>query len=62
MKATVDAELCTGCALCPDVSPDAFEMDGEVAKARLDSVPAGAEDDTREAAESCPVEAIEISE
>ena len=62
MKAIIDAELCTGCGLCADISPDVFVMDGDLAVAADQSVPPGAQDDTREAMESCPVEAIEIDE
>jgi len=60
MKATVDEDLCTGCGLCADVSPDVFEMEDDVAKVIANPVPEDAEDDTTEAAESCPVEAIEL--
>ncbi len=54
--------MCTGCGLCPDICPAVFEMDGNVARASADPVPADAEDTCRDAAESCPVEAIEIEE
>jgi len=62
MKASVDADLCTGCGLCEDTCPEVFEMDEELAKVIVDEVPAGAEENCREAAESCPVEAIIIEE
>ena len=62
MRASVDEDLCTGCGLCEDTCPEVFEMDGEVAKVIVDDVPAAAEDTCREAAESCPVEAIAIEE
>lgn len=62
MKATVDTDMCTGCGLCPDICPAVFEMDGDVAKARVDTVPSDAEDRCRDAAESCPVEAIVVEE
>lgn len=62
MKAKVDPDMCTGCGLCPDICPAVFEMDGDVAKAKLDPVPPDAEEDCREAADSCPVEAISIEE
>lgn len=62
MKAKVDPDICTGCGLCPDICPQVFEMDGDIAKAKGDTVPADAEDACREAAEGCPVEAISIEE
>ena len=62
MKAVVDAELCTGCGLCADISPKVFTMKGEVAVAIEGSVPPDVAAETHEAKESCPVEAIEISQ
>jgi ferredoxin len=62
MKAIVDQDTCTGCGLCPDICPAVFELEGDVAKVIADPVPADAEEDAREAAESCPVEAITIQE
>ena len=62
MKAEVDPDMCTGCGLCPDICPQVFEMDGDVARAKVDLVPADAEGTCRDAAEGCPVEAIEIEE
>jgi ferredoxin len=60
MKAKVDPDLCTGCELCVDTAPDVFEMKGDVAVAKVDAVPADSEDAAKEAAESCPAEAIAI--
>jgi ferredoxin len=53
---------CTACELCVDICPDVFEMGDEIAQ-----VVAGADfeknhDCINEAAESCPVEAIIISQ
>ena len=62
MKATVDKSLCVGCGLCSDICPEVFEMDGDQAVAKVDKVPAGAEDACREAARQCPTEAIKINE
>lgn len=60
MKATIDEDLCTACELCVDTCPEVFEMGDDVAVVKVDVVPADAEDDTREAAESCPAECIII--
>jgi len=62
MKASVDPDLCTGCGLCEDICPEVFELQDEVAVAKVDVVPPDAEETCREAAESCPVEAISIEE
>lgn len=60
MKARVDPSTCTGCGLCTDTCPQVFEMDGDVAKAKVSVVPLEVETLCREAADACPVEAIEI--
>ncbi len=64
MKITIDKNKCIGCGSCLAVCPDLFEM-GDDNKARLKE---GAEnkDDAevqkcaQEAADICPVKAIEI--
>lgn len=62
MKAFVD-EKCIGCGLCPQICPDVFELnDTGVAVVKVDTVPPEAEESCREAASSCPVEAISIQE
>jgi len=62
MKAVVDAETCVGCGLCADGCPAVFEMNDDVAKVIVAEIPAGAAEDAKEAAESCPVDAIAIEE
>ena len=62
MKASVDADTCTGCELCVDTCPDVFEMTDDLAVAKADPVPADAADACRDAASGCPVEAIKIEE
>lgn len=61
MKATVDADTCTGCGLCVDTCADVFELgDDSIAKVKANPVPPAAEGACRDAASNCPVEAIKI--
>ncbi len=62
MRAIVDPDTCIGCELCPSICPEVFEMEGNVAITIKDPVPPDVEDTAREAAESCPTEAIKIEE
>ena len=62
MKAIVDEETCTGCGLCEQICPEVFELVDDVAKVKIDPVPAGQEDSCREAADACPVEAITVED
>jgi len=62
MKAVVDQDTCVGCELCSDNCPEVFEMEDGVAKTIVNEVPAEAIDTCRDAADSCPVEAITIEE
>jgi ferredoxin len=58
MKATVDADLCTGCGLCESTCPEVFELQDDVAVVKVDTVPKDVEESCKQAAEDCPVEAI----
>ncbi len=62
MKVSIDAELCTACELCVDTCPEIFEMGDDSATVKVDTVPEDQEDCVREAAENCPVEAIQVEE
>jgi ferredoxin len=63
MKASVNKDLCTGCGLCVDTCPDVFEMgDDAIAVVRIDTVTPENQETCREAADNCPVEAIDIRE
>ncbi|NIM02925.1 ferredoxin [bacterium] len=62
MKATVDKELCTGCGVCADTCPEVFVLDDDTARVIVNEVPEGAKESCKEAAESCPVDAITVEE
>ena len=62
MKVRVDEEACVGDGTCVDVCPEIFEMQGDVAVAKMEEVPEELEGSCKEASESCPVEAILIEE
>jgi ferredoxin len=63
MKAKVDPNTCIGCELCTTICPDVFRMgDDGLAHTTVDTVSGEFEDAVREAAESCPVDAISINE
>jgi ferredoxin len=61
MQAFVNRATCIGCGLCADISPSVFSMRETVAEAILSKVPADLEEACRNAAQSCPLEAIELT-
>jgi ferredoxin len=62
MKVKVDPDLCTGDEICTQVCPEIFEMQGDKAVAKMEKVPDDVKDLVKEAADSCPSEAIIIEE
>ncbi len=60
MRVTVDEETCIGCGLCAETCPEVFEMKDDKAVAKMDEVLDNLADTCREAAEECPVEAIQV--
>lgn len=62
MKAIVDENLCIGCGICEAICPDVFELEDGIAKVKVTPVSEANAGDCREAAESCPVEAISIED
>ena len=61
MEVKVNDE-CSACGICEDVCPEVFELGDEKVEVKVSPVPAELEEKVREAAEECPVEAIEVSE
>lgn len=60
MKARVDDNLCIGCGLCVDACPDVFELKDDKSCVRVEPVPANLETAVKEAADTCPVDAITV--
>jgi ferredoxin len=64
MKVWVDPERCQGHTLCSMIAPDSFQLsDIDGSSSAIDEVvPADREDKVREAAQSCPEQAIIITD
>lgn len=62
MNVRVDEEVCVGCGTCADMCPEIFEMQGDIAAAKITAIPDNLQEACREAAEACPVEAIIVEE
>jgi len=62
MKVKVDPDLCTGDEICVQMCPEVFEMEDDKAIVLQEEVPEELQDSVREAAYSCPSEAIIIEE
>jgi len=62
MKCRVDPDLCTGDDICVQVCPEVFEIEDDKAIVKMDEIPEDLQDSVREAADSCPSEAIIIEE
>ena len=62
MKVHVDEDACVGDGTCAEICPEVFEMRGDLAVVTKDEIPEEFEEKCREAADSCPVEAIAIEE
>ena len=63
MQVRVDPAICQGHTLCAMTAPDLFVLSDEDghAQAASEEVPAGQEELAREAARSCPEQAIILS-
>lgn len=63
MKAFVDQDTCISCGMCVSACNDVYEFNADgKAEATVDLVPPELEEDARQAANNCPVDAIGITE
>lgn len=62
-KVTVDKDLCIGCGLCADTCPEVFQLEDD-GKVGVKSQEAAKEKLAccKDAAATCPVEAIKVEE
>jgi ferredoxin len=60
MKVRIIREECIACGVCADIAPAIFEMGDGGAQIKVDEVPESEQEAVREAAESCPAEAIVV--
>ena len=61
MKLKVNQEACIGCGACVATAEDLFEINDEgLSQAKVEEVPKDYEEEAQEAADSCPVNAIEV--
>jgi len=54
----VDKEICIRNESCKEISREIFEGEGNVAMVKIEEVPENLKDKCKEAAPSCPLEAI----
>lgn len=61
MQAMVLEKACIQCGLCASLCPEVFSLEaGEPARVTADSIPDALKIGVQEAADSCPVAAIEV--
>lgn len=60
MRVTINEDYCVGSGLCEMTCPEVFEV-RDMARVKVDPIPAEWEESAREAARGCPTEAIELS-
>lgn len=62
MKAVVNKNTCIGCGICVEICPEIFELDPQgLSESMLTEVSSYYISDAKEAANSCPTNAISIS-
>ena len=62
-KVRVDKDVCIGCGVCNATCPEVFDWDDDgKMTVVVDEVPAELEQTVEDAANDCPVQAIEVEE
>ena len=60
-KVSVNKDVCIGCGMCTGTCPSVFDMDDDgLAKAVVEEIEGADEESAQEAADNCPVQAIEL--
>jgi len=63
MKVYVDKGCCSGSGYCVSICPEVFELKNEqISNVKMDKIPVEFRQACREAAKSCPAEAISIEQ
>lgn len=63
MKAKVNKDACIGCGACAAICDTVFTLDDEgLSELKKDEIKEDEEQEVRDAAESCPTAAIEVTE
>lgn len=63
LKVKVDPDLCAGCAVCEATAPDVYKMnDDNIAEVLPDGLAAASDETVIEGAQSCPSEAIVVTD
>lgn len=62
MKAKIDRDGCISCGLCTEICPEVFEFAGDGLASVINNPTRDNIDKAHEAAESCPVQVIEIED
>jgi ferredoxin len=58
-KLQIDSKNCIGCTLCTQIAPNTFEMKDD-GKSYISNPNGDSEDRIKQAAESCPVDAVKF--
>jgi ferredoxin len=61
MTVKIDADLCTGCALCSDSIPEVFRMGTDIAEVINAQVAPAMEKAVQDMVADCPAEAIKTA-